>query len=83
MKKNKVLSPCINICQTDPVNGYCRGCGRTRIEIASWGNKKTSDEWKRRNLKEAENRLVGVQRSLFAKAYKEKHERLYSQSLKK
>ena len=83
MKKNKVLSPCINICQTDPRSGYCRGCGRTRLEITSWGNSQTSDEWKRRNLKEAENRLVGVQKSLFAQAYKEKYARIYSRSLKK
>ena len=23
-----IISPCISICKTDPVTGYCYGCGR-------------------------------------------------------
>lgn len=30
-------SPCTNICEIDPVTGWCRGCGRTLGEIAEWG----------------------------------------------
>lgn len=29
-------SPCISICQLDPVSGQCLGCYRTREEIAAW-----------------------------------------------
>jgi predicted Fe-S protein YdhL (DUF1289 family) len=31
-----VESPCISICELDEESGYCRGCWRTRDEIASW-----------------------------------------------
>ena len=30
--ENKVISPCISICKTDPVTGYCYGCARTNDE---------------------------------------------------
>jgi len=29
------MSPCINVCSLDE-QGYCRGCYRSREEIASW-----------------------------------------------
>jgi len=29
-------SPCISICQIDPISGNCLGCYRTREEIARW-----------------------------------------------
>ena len=29
---NKIISPCISICKTDPVTGFCYGCGRTNEE---------------------------------------------------
>ena len=28
MNNPKIISPCISICKTDPVTGYCYGCGR-------------------------------------------------------
>jgi predicted Fe-S protein YdhL (DUF1289 family) len=31
-----VPSPCINWCDINPENGYCRGCYRTLTEIAEW-----------------------------------------------
>ena len=31
-----VMSPCTDVCQIDPGSGLCRGCLRTRDEIASW-----------------------------------------------
>ena len=34
----KVRSPCIDICRIDPQNGWCEGCLRTLVEIASWGS---------------------------------------------
>ena len=32
----KIPSPCISICQMDPVEEVCKGCYRTRKEIAQW-----------------------------------------------
>ena len=29
---SKIISPCISICRTDPVTGYCYGCARTNEE---------------------------------------------------
>ncbi|HEX7791146.1 MAG TPA: DUF1289 domain-containing protein [Afipia sp.] len=29
-------SPCVNVCQMDPVSGLCRGCMRTIEEIGGW-----------------------------------------------
>ena len=28
----KTISPCISICKTDPVSGFCYGCARTNEE---------------------------------------------------
>lgn len=36
MSDAEVASPCVNICQLDPANGYCIGCLRTMDEIANW-----------------------------------------------
>jgi predicted Fe-S protein YdhL (DUF1289 family) len=33
-----VPSPCINWCDINPENGYCRGCYRTLTEIADWSD---------------------------------------------
>jgi uncharacterized protein len=30
-------TPCIKVCQMDPVRGVCIGCCRTLDEIARWG----------------------------------------------
>ena len=32
----RLPSPCISICQINPISGECSGCHRTRSEIASW-----------------------------------------------
>ncbi|MEC7921022.1 MAG: DUF1289 domain-containing protein [Chloroflexota bacterium] len=32
----KIVSPCINICEYDQSNSYCTGCFRTPNEIAKW-----------------------------------------------
>ena len=31
-----IASPCINVCQMDPVSGLCRGCFRRIDEITAW-----------------------------------------------
>lgn len=33
----KPSSPCTKVCILDAETGLCRGCGRTRDEIAAWG----------------------------------------------
>ena len=69
-----VLSPCISICRTDPVSGFCYGCGRTTKEKIIWKEKKTSDTWKEQNLLDIQNRLNGWQLESFRKSYKNKLE---------
>ncbi len=34
--EEKIPSPCISICQMDPIKNICIGCYRTRQEIARW-----------------------------------------------
>ena len=31
-----IESPCISVCVLDDATGYCKGCLRTRSEIAGW-----------------------------------------------
>jgi len=31
-----IASPCVNVCRIDAVTRRCRGCARTRDEIARW-----------------------------------------------
>ena len=50
--ENKVISPCISICKTDPVTGYCYGCARTSDEKKIWKSENSTDEWKSKNLEE-------------------------------
>ena len=47
-----IISPCISICKTDPVTGYCYGCGRNEDEKKIWKDQETSDSWKKENLEE-------------------------------
>ena len=39
-----LLSPCISICQIDPVTGHCLGCYRSRQEIARWPAMSTNEQ---------------------------------------
>tara|TARA_S200000501_G_scaffold344078_1_gene355535 strand:- start:454 stop:711 length:258 start_codon:yes stop_codon:yes gene_type:complete len=66
---NKVISPCISICKTDPSTGYCYGCGRTNDEKAIWKNEDTSNEWKLNHITEIKSRLSGWQLSSFEESY--------------
>ena len=34
MKRHK--SPCISVCEFSGPNGWCLGCGRTRLECQKW-----------------------------------------------
>jgi len=69
---NKVISPCISICRTDPVTGYCYGCARTEEEKKLWKNENTNNEWKSKNLKTITSRMEGWQLNTFKKSYDHK-----------
>ena len=67
-----IVSPCISICKTDPVTGYCYGCGRNNDEKRIWKDEKTSDEWKKNNLEQIQKRLNGWQLESFKESYEYK-----------
>ena len=67
-----IVSPCISICKTDPLTGYCYGCGRSNEEKKIWKDKNTSEKWKEENLKEIQKRLNGWQLESFKESYQHK-----------
>ena len=69
---NKVISPCISICKTDPVTGYCYGCARTDEEKKLWKDENTNDKWKFKNLSTITLRMKGWQLNTFKESYKHK-----------
>ena len=69
---NKIISPCISICKTDPVTGYCYGCGRTDEEKKNWKDENTSKEWKLKNLDKITERMKGWQLDTFKESYNHK-----------
>ena len=70
--KNKIISPCISICKTDPVSGYCYGCARTNNEKKLWKDENTLDEWKIKNLEIIITRMQGWQLETFKESYQYK-----------
>ena len=69
-----IVSPCISICKTDPVTGYCYGCARNEKEKKIWKDPATSDEWKKKNLIEIQKRMDGWQLESFIESYNYKNE---------
>ena len=67
-----IISPCISICKTDPVTGYCYGCGRNNEEKKIWKSESTSEEWKKNNIIEIQKRLKGWQLESFKESYEYK-----------
>ena len=65
----KIISPCICICKTDPITGYCYGCARTEEEKKIWKNEKTNGEWKKKNLEIIVSRMQGWQLNTFKESY--------------
>ena len=68
----KIISPCISICKTDPVTGYCYGCARNNEEKKFWKDENTQEDWKKRNLEEIVTRMQGWQLETFKESYKHK-----------
>ena len=82
--ENKIISPCISICKTDPVTGYCYCCARTNDEKRNWKDENTPDEWKMNNLEEITSRMKGWQLETFKESYDHKVRQgisLYKKSL--
>jgi len=83
MNENIVVSPCISVCKSDPISGYCYGCGRTDEEKIIWKNENTDNEWKFQNLQELKERLSNWQLEAFEKSYQSKIETGFSLIKKK
>ena len=71
----KVISPCISICRTDPVTGYCYGYARTNEEKKLWKDENTKDKWKKENLKLITSRMQGWQLKTFEESYNHKKDK--------
>ena len=69
---NNFISPCISICRTDPVTGYCYGCARTNEEKRLWKDEKTDETWKQENLLLITSRMQGWQLETFKESYEHK-----------
>ena len=67
-----ITSPCLSICKTDPITGYCYGCTRTNEEKKIWKNQQTTEEWKKNNLNEITKRMSGWQLESFKESYEHK-----------
>ena len=67
-----IISPCLSICKTDPITGYCYGCARTNEEKKIWKDEKTTEEWKKNNLNEITKRMSGWQLESFKESYEHK-----------
>ena len=70
-----IISPCISICKTDPVTGYCYGCARTEEEKKLWKNDNTEIQWKEENLKLIISRMQGWQLETFKESYNHKKDK--------
>ena len=68
----KTISPCISICRTDPVTGFCYGCARTNEEKRKWKDENITEDWKVENLKIIVSRMQGWQLETFKESYKHK-----------
>jgi uncharacterized protein len=69
---DKIISPCISICKTDPVSSFCYGCGRTNEEKKIWKNEETNISWKKENLRVIIKRMQGWQLKTFKESYDHK-----------
>ena len=65
-----IVSPCINVCVTDPNSDLCYGGARTTDEIKKWSS--YSDEEQKKVVEIGRSRMDGWQLKAFDKAYKQK-----------
>ena len=64
-----IISPCISICKTDPLTGFCYGCARTNEEKRQWKDKNSDESWKKENLVLIKSRMSGWQLNTFIESY--------------
>ena len=69
MNKEIIVSPCINVCKSDPITDYCYGCGRNTEDKKLWNQPDTTNEWKISNLELLKSRLNGWQKEAWEKSY--------------
>ena len=74
MNEKNIVTPCISVCKTDPISGYCYGCGRSSDDKKAWKDENTTNEWKLKNIEEIRNRLYGWVLEAFNASYKSKQE---------
>mgnify|MGYP001468464497 FL=1 len=74
MDNKEIVTPCMSVCKTDPISGFCYGCGRTDEDKKMWKDPETPDEWKKNNLELLRTRLNGWQKDAFDKSYAYKKE---------
>ena len=67
-----IISPCLSICKTDPITGYCYGCARTNEEKKIWKDQQTTEEWKKNSLNKITKRMSGWQLESFKESYEHK-----------
>ena len=72
MNENIITSPCITVCKTDPVSGFCYGCGRSTEDKIIWKDPTTINSWKEENLKLIRERLSSWQQIAFDQSYNNK-----------
>tara|TARA_B100001142_G_C13945229_1_gene504826 strand:- start:248 stop:520 length:273 start_codon:yes stop_codon:yes gene_type:complete len=72
MSEKNIVSPCISVCKTDPISGFCYGCGRSNNEKKAWKDENTTNEWKLENIEDLKRRLEGWQLDAFNQSYKAK-----------
>ena len=77
----KTISPCISICRTDTVTGFCYGCARTNGEKKQWKDENATEDWKEENLKIIVTRMQGWQLETFQEYYS--HKKISGMSLYK
>ena len=85
MSNKKIISPCISICKSDPVTGFCYGCARTNEDKKIWKDPNTKDQWKLENLYMLKKRMSESQLKTFERSYEEKlkfGKLVYSKNLK-
>ena len=69
---SNIVSPCISICRTDPITGFCYGCARTDEEKKMWKSENTENYWKIENLEIIVTRMSGWQLDTFNESYEYK-----------
>ena len=74
MSEQNIISPCISVCKTDPISGFCYGCARSSDDKKAWKDENTTNEWKLKNLELLRSRLNGWYLEAFNASYKSKQE---------